>query len=1082
MVSLCAVCVMLNRILVLDGAMGTMLQKLGVGTVSTGSDVVDAVYKVHGMYIEAGADIISTHTFTANEGDDIVERNRLFALTARRAANECRSRKIYVAGSIGPTSKTLTMSDASFDEMQAAYMLQISTLVDCGVDFLLFETFFDTLNLKAALTAARVVAPHVPIMVSATIEKNGRLLTGQTLEAFVISVTPFNPMSIGLNCSFGAEDMLPHIKALSEVAPFMISAHPNAGLPDEQGNYSQTPESMAAAMKPFFEQGLLNIVGGCCGTTPEHIGLLSKMVESYAPHKVPDFDKITKLSGLEPCVFHDFVYVGERTNVAGSKKFARLISEGNYDDALLVARRQVEGGAQVIDVCMDDAMLNAKECMAKFLHQVGSDPYVAKVPVMIDSSDWSVIAEGLKHTQGKSVVNSISLKEGHDVFVEHAEYIKRFGAAVIVMAFDEEGQATTLRRRCEICSRAYKILVSEVGMEPCDIIFDPNVLTIATGIKEHNTYAVDFIETVKYIKENLPGAKVSGGISNLSFAFRGNNVVREAMHSVFLYYAVRAGLDMAIVNPQMLQVYDNIEPTLRKKVTDVVLNSSDAATDALIEYAKTLVQSKENATVEKAERTGGVEQRLQNALVSGSTEFIEADVNEALQKYAPLEIVEKVLMEGITTVGKLFGEGKMFLPQVVKSASVMKKAVGYIMPHIPQGGELTVKRNIILATVKGDVHDIGKNIVGVVLTCNGYNVIDLGVMVPAETIVDEAVKNNAVAICVSGLITPSLTQMVHVAEELQLRGVDIPLVVGGATTSENHTAMYIDTIYDGIVVHSADASRNVQILNDIIQLPDYKGFIKNKYAALRSQANNKKSVAADKSVKIDWKTETIYKPAFTGRKVLKNIKLDELVPLINWKAYTAAWRVPAEKSGPLISDAESILEKYKEEISVSAVTGVFPAKNRGGVVVVNTCDCMCCGVETIGFTRKDNVSLSDFISPDGDYLGMFTASVNTLSLVERLKRESNAEYMSVQLLSDRLAEAASEWLFMNMKNKWWGFRKGIRPAIGYSCLPEHSMKRMVFRVLDVTNSIGVTLTETDMMQPVSSVCGFYFANDKAKYF
>lgn len=1073
---------MWNRILVLDGAMGTMLQKLGVGTVSTGNDVVDAVYKVHGMYIEAGADIISTHTFTANEGDDIVERNRLFAGVARKAADECKTRKIYVAGSIGPTSKTLTMSNASFDEMQAAYKLQIATLVDSGVDFLLFETFFDTLNLKAALTAARSVAPETPVMVSATIEKNGRLLTGQTLEAFAITVAPFKPISIGLNCSFGASDMLPHIKALSEIAPFHISAHPNAGFPDEQGVYSETPESMAEAMKPFFQQGLLNIVGGCCGTTPEHIALLSSMAQAYTPHKIPQIKPATRLSGLEPCNFDDFVYVGERTNVAGSKKFARLIAERNFDEALLVARRQVEGGAQVIDICMDDAMLNAKECMAEFLHLAGSDPYIAKVPVMIDSSDWGVIEEALKHTQGKAVVNSISLKEGKDVFVEHAKYIRDFGAAVIVMAFDEEGQATSYARRCQICERAYHILIDEVGFVPEDIIFDPNVLTIATGISEHNNYAVDFINTVKFIKENLPGAKVSGGISNLSFAFRGNNVVREAMHSVFLYHAVNAGLDMAIVNPQMLQVYDNIEPELRRRVTDVILNTSPDATDALIEYSKTLVPVKGTPEV-KAERGGSVEQRLHDALVSGSTEFIEADVNEALQKYEPLAIVEKVLMEGISTVGRLFGEGKMFLPQVVKSASVMKKAVGYIMPHIPQGGASSLKRNIVLATVKGDVHDIGKNIVGVVLTCNGYNIIDLGVMVPAETIVDEAVRSGAVAICVSGLITPSLAQMVHVAEELEIRGLDIPLIVGGATTSETHTAMFIDTMYHGIVVHSTDASRNVQIINNIVQTADYKEFIKAHYKDVREHVSASKRIVSDKSVSIDWKTATIYKPQFTGVKVIDAPDFDAILELINWKAYAAAWKVPADKADELFDSAKEMLRVRGSEFKVGAVVGLFPARQSNGVVVVNTCDCPCCGVETFGFERRDGVSLSDFISPDGDNIGMFAASVNVQPLIEQYKSEgADVEAMTAQLLADRMVEATSEWLFRRMKHEWWGFKNGIRPAVGYSCLPEHSMKRPIFKILNVTANIGAILTETDMMQPVSSVCGFYFANDKAKYF
>lgn len=1058
-----------------------MLQKLNTDT-SSAEKLDEAVFYIHNAYIAAGADIISTNTFTANEGSDIERQNERFVKIARKAADGCKERKVYVAGSIGPTSHTLTLSpDVSFDEMQSGYRRQIETMIRCGVDLLLFETFFDTLNLKAALTAARSVSSEIQLMVSATVEKSGRMLTGQTVEAFAVTVAPFKPFSIGLNCSFGAKDMLPYIKRLASVAKCFVSAHPNAGLPDENGNYTETPESMAEAMKPYFEQELLNIAGGCCGTTPEHIRLIKDLSLKYEPHKVSVPSDVTMLSGLEPCDFDNFVYVGERTNVAGSKKFARLIAERNFDEALLIARRQVEGGAQVIDICMDDPMLNAVECMAEFLQLTGSDPYIAKVPVMIDSSDWKVIEEALKHVQGKAVVNSISLKEGKDVFVSHAEYIKSFGAAVIVMAFDEEGQATTLERRKAVCSRAYRILTEEVGFEPSDIIFDPNILTIATGIKEHNNYAVDFIETVRYIKANLPCAKVSGGVSNLSFAFRGNNKVREAMHSVFLYYAVKAGMDMAIVNPQMLQVYDNIEPELRQKVTDVILNSHDGATETLIEYAKNLTPSGKETPV-KVERSGSVEKRLQEALVSGSTEFIEADVNEALAKYKPLDIVEKVLMEGISTVGRLFADGKMFLPQVVKSASVMKKAVGYIMPHIPQDENGTLKRSVVIATVSGDVHDIGKNIVGVVLTCNGYNVIDLGVMVPAEKIVDEAVKSGAVAIGVSGLITPSLSQMVNVAKELQNRGLDIPLIVGGATTSEAHAALYIDTVYDGLVIQSPDASRDVEIINSIINNTNYKCEIKTKYAAIRENMLKEGSAEADKSVKIDWSKAKIYKPTFTGVKRV-SIDIAEVVELINWKAYAAAWKVPFDKAQELISKAKSLISTNVSDISAGAVVAIYPARNINGVVAVKTCDCDCCGVERFAFERKDGVSLSDFISPDADYLGMFAATVDATNVINGYKAKGmDVEAMAMQLIADRLAEACSEMLFNKMQSEWWGFPKGIRPAIGYSCLPDHSMKRQLLRILDAERAIGVTLTESCMMQPVSSVCGFYFSSDFSKYF
>lgn len=1070
-----------DRIYVLDGAMGSMLQKLNIDT-SSAEKLDEAVFYIHNAYIAAGADIISTNTFTANDGSDIECQNERFVSLARKAADGCKERKIYVAGSIGPTSHTLTLSpDVSFDEMQSNYRRQIETMVRCGVDLLLFETFFDTLNLKAALTAARSVSSDIPLMVSATVEKSGRMLTGQTVEAFAITVAPFKPFSIGLNCSFGAKDMLPYIKRIAAVAPCYVSAHPNAGLPDENGNYTETPESMADAIRPYFEQGLLNIVGGCCGTTPEHIRLIKELSLKYEPHRVSVSSDVTMLSGLEPCSFDNFVYVGERTNVAGSKKFARLIAERNFDEALLIARRQVEGGAQVIDICMDDSMLNSVECMAEFLQLTGADPYIAKVPVMIDSSDWRVIEEALKHVQGKAVVNSISLKEGKEIFVSHANYIKSFGAAVIVMAFDEEGQATTLERRKSVCKRAYDILTGEVGFAKEDIIFDPNILTIATGIDEHNNYAVDFIETVRYIKANLPGARVSGGVSNLSFAFRGNNAVREAMHSVFLYYAVKAGMDMAIVNPQMLQVYDNIEPVLRQKVTDVILNSHDGATDALIEYAKSFVTSG-NERPEKIEREGSVEKRLQDALVSGSTEFIESDVNEALEKYKPLDIVEQVLMGGISTVGGLFAEGKMFLPQVVKSASVMKKAVSYILPHIPQDESGTLKRSVVIATVSGDVHDIGKNIVGVVLTCNGYNVIDLGVMVPAERIVDEAVAAGAMAIGVSGLITPSLAQMVNVAKELQNRGLDIPLIVGGATTSEAHAALYIDTVYDGLVIQSPDASRDVEILNSIINITDYKSEIKAKYAALRDSLKNGSGITADKSVKIDWSNTKIYKPKFTGVKRV-DLNITEIAEFINWKAYAAAWKMPFEEAVELISTAKSLISANAAVISAGAVVAIYPARNINGVVTVKTCDCDCCGVEKFAFVRKEGVSLSDFISPDGDYLGMFAASVDATDVIEGYKAKGmEVEAMSVQLIADRLAEACSEMLFKKMQTQWWGFPNGIRPAIGYSCLPEHSMKRQLFRILDAENAIGVRLTESCMMQPVSSVCGFYFSSDYSKYF
>ncbi|MBQ1176446.1 MAG: methionine synthase [Paludibacteraceae bacterium] len=1061
-----------QRVLVLDGAMGTMLQRL------TGAEY-DKVKQVHQLYIEVGADIISTHTFVANEGDDdaIVQRNVTYGQLARQVADAA-SRKVYVAGSIGPSNKTLTLADqGGFDELCRRYSVQIKALRPY-VDVLLFETFFDTLNLKAALVAAKNQAPDVPVMVSVTLEKSGRLLSGQTLEALVATVEPFSPMSIGLNCSFGAADMLPHLATLSSLTSCYVSVHPNAGLPNALGEYDETPASMAQAMQPYFDRRLVNIVGGCCGTTPQHIALIGQMAAQTAPRIPVQPTQKGYLTGLETlCIDQQFVNVGERTNVAGSKKFARLIAEKKYDEALTIARKQVEGGALVIDVCMDDAMLDASAEMAHFLFLMGNEPTIARVPVMIDSSRWEVLAKGLQYVQGKAIVNSISLKEGEEVFLERASYIQKMGAAVVVMAFDEEGQATTYAKRIQVCHRAYQLLTEKLHFPPQDIVFDPNVLTLATGMPEHNSYGVDFIETVRYIKQNLPHAKVSGGISNLSFAFRGNNVVREAMHSVFLYHAIQAGLDMAIVNPAQLQIYSQIEPTLLAKVEAVILNTHPNATDGLIAYAKTLQNTETVAKAEQTDlwRSASVQDRLVHALMHGITEFIQADVNEALQTYRPIQLIEEVLMKGMTQVGKLFGEGKMFLPQVVKTAQVMKKAVSFIEPLLQQEAQHSTHRpKVLLATVKGDVHDIGKNIVGVVLACNGYDVIDLGVMVPKETIVRTATEQQVVAICLSGLITPSLVEMAQVATELQRCGSSIPLVVGGATTSLAHTALKLDPLYSAPVLHSNDASHNVALVNELVADKDAAARYKQEYAQIRAQYEQKQPIETNKRVLVDWQNEPIFVPTEIGAwRVDDFLPLKEVASYINWKAYAQAWKIKFDQAGDLIAEAKKYLFNNPTCWQMRGRVGIFPAISVGETIEI--------GGRAFPMERRD-CSLADFVSPHGDYVGAFAVTVDVMEWIAQLQA-NNETYaaMVVQLLADRLVEACSEYLFETMKNQWWGFDAGIRPAVGYPCLPNHQLKQPLFDLLEASD-LGITLTESGAMLPQASVCGLYLANKHAKYF
>ena len=1056
--------------LILDGAMGTMLQKVA-GTEE------EKVRKIHQMYVDAGADFITTSTFTDNALENIEERSTRFVKIAREVADAA-SRKVYVLGSVGPASFSLTMQeDVSFDALQTAYKRQIKAMAGAGVDALIFETFFDTLNIKAALTAAAEVAPELECLLSVTLEKSGRLLSGQTLEALIDTVAPFNIISLGLNCSFGAKDMTPYLNVLAEKSPFYLSAYPNAGLPNALGEYDETPEDMARDLAGVFPK--LNIIGGCCGTTPEHIAKLVEMrAANTAEVRVPaKREKAFALSGLEPLNAEGFIAVGERTNVAGSKKFARLIASGEYDEALQIARKQVEAGAKVIDVCMDDAMLEAKKSMAKFLYLMGTDPAIARVPVMIDSSHWDVLAEGLKHVQGKAIVNSISLKEGEEIFLERAQYIKHYGAALVVMAFDEKGQADTYERRVEICARAYKFLTEKVGFPAEDIVFDPNILTIATGLKEHNNYAVDFIETVRYIKTHLPQAKCSGGVSNLSFAFRGNNPLREAMHTVFLHEAQKAGLDMAIINPSTLINVSELDCELKDKITDLVLNKSDDAAEVLMNYVQENGVSKAEKQAENAQNEAKTaEERLINALITADLSTLNADVTELVGKFTPLEIVENVLMKGMNVVGERFAAGQMFLPQVVKTAQTMKKAVEILTPYMSGTEQLTSnKPKVIIATVKGDVHDIGKNIVGVVLSCNGYEVIDLGVMVEKETIIEAVQKENPCALCLSGLISPSLAQMEEVAKGLEQIGSKVPLIVGGATTSLKHTAIKLDPLYSGVVLHSNDASENVRLVNSLKKEPKLAALYKNKYAEIRENALKSQPLSHENRETVDWTCEQI-KPFEPLNVVMEGVPpMSELENYINWKAYFAAWQVKNEWADKVKEDLFALLGNLQSEIKYKAVYKVVSAHTDGE-------ETLYLADKTLSLKRESEkqACLTDFVSPEKDFVGVFATSVNVEAILNSL-REQSREYdaMLLQLFADRLAEALSVWQYEKVKEKW-GVENIIRPAVGYSCLPNHNLKQDLLEILE--NKIDITLTETGAMIPVSSVCGLYISNSKAKYF
>ena len=1183
-----------ERILILDGAMGTQIQGLGfdedhfrgdrfIGCAchqKGNNDLLiltqpDAIEEIHYRYAMAGADILETNTFSSTRiaqadyemENAVYDLNREGAQIVRRAAQRAEredGRRRFVAGAIGPTNRTASISPdvnnpgyraVTFDDLRIAYGEQIDGLIDGGADIILIETIFDTLNAKAAIFACEerfeAKGIRLPVMISGTITAlAGRTLSGQTPSAFWNSVRHANPFTIGLNCALGADAMRPHLQELSDVADTFVCAYPNAGLPNEFGQYDETPEMMARQVEGFVRDGLVNIVGGCCGSTPEHIRAIAEAVKDYKPRPIPEHKPFMSLSGLEPFVLTKdipFVNVGERTNVTGSAKFRKLITAGDYTAALAVARDQVENGAQIIDINMDEGLIDSEKAMVEFLNLIAAEPDIARVPVMIDSSKFEIIEAGLKCVQGKPIVNSISLKEGEEKFLQQARLVHNYGAAVVVMAFDEVGQADTYQRKVEICSRAYKLLTEKAGLSPEDIIFDPNVFAVATGIEEHNNYGVDFIEATKTIRETMPLTHISGGVSNLSFSFRGNEPVREAMHAVFLYHAIQVGMDMGIVNAGQLAVYDNIDAELREACEDVVLNRRDDATERLLEVAERFrgTGAKDTKVQDLSWRELPVEKRLEHALVNGITDFIEADTEEARQKAErPLHVIEGPLMAGMNVVGDLFGSGKMFLPQVVKSARVMKQAVAVLLPYMEEekrlngGSERSAAGKVLMATVKGDVHDIGKNIVGVVLACNNYEIIDLGVMVPTTKILETAIAEKVDVIGLSGLITPSLDEMVHVAAEMERQGFDIPLLIGGATTSRVHTAVKIHPRYEqGQAIYVTDASRAVGVVSALLsaeQKPAYIDGIRSEYAKVaEAHARNEReklrlplSRARENAHKIDWSSYSAVKPQFFGTKVFETYDLEELSRYIDWTPFFQTWelkgRFPAiledEKQGEaarqLYSDAQAMLKKIIEEnwFRPRAVIGFWPANAVGDDIRLFTDESRKEELATFFTLRQQlskrdgrpNVALSDFVAPVdsgvADYVGGFvvTAGIEEVAIAERFER-ANDDYSSilVKALADRFAEAFAERMHERVRKEFWGYAPdeafagdeligeayaGIRPAPGYPAQPDHTEKKTLFALLDATNAAGVELTESYAMWPGSSVSGLYIGHPESYYF
>ncbi len=1178
-----------KRILVLDGAMGTMIQRYKLEErdfcgkrfknhpipLNGNNDLLSIIKpqiisEIHQAYLKAGADIIETNTFSANSisqadyglEDIIYEMNFASARLAKEAVHAFKKtqnvKQRYVAGALGPTNRTASLSPdvndpgfraVTFNDLRIAYAEQVRGLLDGGVDLLLIETVFDTLNAKAALFAIEEVFSErnirIPIVLSGTItDASGRTLSGQTVEAFLISVAHADLLAIGFNCALGAKQLFTHIRELSGKTDKYVIAYPNAGLPNEFGLYDETPESHAAQLEQYLEKGLVNIIGGCCGTTPEHIAVISAMVNRYPARKLPSLKRYPAFSGLELLLLFEnsnFVNIGERTNVSGSRKFARLIAEENYEEATSVALQQVENGAQMLDVNVDEAMLDSPAVMRKFLNILASDPGISKVPIMVDSSDWKVIEAGLQCLQGKGVVNSISLKEGEEVFIQRAELIKRYGAAVVVMAFDEEGQAVTFDRKTAICKRAYDILTKKVGFLPQDIIMDANVLTVGTGISEHNNYAVDFINAVKWIKENLPGALCSGGISNVSFAFRGNNVIREAIHSAFLYHAINAGLDMGIVNAGMIGIYEDINKELLEKVEDVLLNRRDDATDHLLAYVAQVSESKKKSVKQAEWRQQEVEKRLSHALINGTIEYIEEDTIEALNKMErPINVIEGPLMDGMNKVGNLFAAGKMFLPQVVKSARVMKKAVAVLQPFFEKDkkkDENNTAGKVLLATVKGDVHDIGKNIVSVVLACNNYEIIDLGVMVPCEKIIEAIKKEQPDIIGLSGLITPSLHEMEFNAAELKREGIEIPLLIGGATTSRVHTAVKINPLYSGSVVHVLDASRAVSVASNLLNAENKLDFIDkiNKdynelcehYIARRREKGYTPFEETEKhNLKISFKQEDICKPAKQGITLINEIALEEILPFIDWTPFFQVWELKGKfphiledkrigvQASELYADAQKLLDRITSEkwLEAKAVAGIWPANSVGEDVIVYKDESRSENQASFHFLRQQfkksaespYLSLSDFIAPENsgikDYIGAFavTSGLGIEKWIAHFETEQDDYHLiMLKALADRLAEAFAELLHLKVRKEIWGYQpdenpdnaalikekySGIRPAPGYPSCPDHLEKKTIWKLLDVEKNTGIQLTENMAMYPLSSVCGYYFAHPDARYF
>ena len=1129
-----------KRILILDGAMGTMLQRKGLQGNSESFNLTnpETIGEIHNEYIEAGADIITTNSFSANSisqseynlSEKAGQMAEAAARIARKAADEA-PRKIWVAGSVGPTSKSLSLAQNinnpvfrpySFDGMAEAFEVQIRGLVKGGVDLLLFETCFDALNTKAALYAIRHIpeASDIPIMISASMsDRSGRTLTGQTMEAFYRSVQHCSPLSFGLNCSLGAEEMIPLIAEVASFATCAVSCYPNAGLPNEMGEYDESPSRMAVSVRKMALAGSVNIVGGCCGTTPEHIKAVAEAVKGISPRAIPEPDDVLYVSGLESVAVdrkNNFTNVGERTNVAGSRKFAKLIAAGDYETGLQIAAGQIENGAGIIDINMDDAMLDSRLEMEKFLRYVSNDPAVAKAAIMIDSSHWETLVTGLKNAQGKCIVNSISLKEGEEIFIEKARELKALGAAIIVIAFDEEGQATTYDRKVEICRRAYSLLTSKVGVRPCDIIFDVNVLPVGTGIPEHSRYGIDFIEAVRWIKGNLPGCRTSGGISNLSFSFRGNNEVREAMHSVFLYHAISAGLDMGIVNPGMLKVYDEIEPELLKCVEDVILDSDDGATERLIEKAARILEEKDSAdgksgaggcpgasagsaTGQSGHPSGAepveaaVEERLVRALVKGDSSGLERDINECLTKYEkPVQIIDGPLMSGMARVGELFGAGKMFLPQVVKSAKTMKNAVALLQPYIEErGGESEVKKpRIVFATVKGDVHDIGKNITEIVLSCNGFEIVDLGVMVPKETILEKAAECSADLIGVSGLITPSLYQMEEICKEMTARGLDTPLLVGGAAASALHTAVRLAPLY-GHVFYGQDASASAVLANQLITDREGTEAAEHKkqehLRELYAQSSQKK--AGHKPVE-PFPASSFIKGEPFGNISGKRLGIEEVEPFFDWNMFAAIWGIKSgtghDELRKLRADAHKEIDRLKNgndcRITISAR---FDGCHSEGDDIISK------DFRLPMLRHEGERSLADFVPPK-EYgfespMGMFAISVRTESHPSGCDCPAcGTEYgpMLTRAVRLTLAEAASEWLSRHIHKELppdFSGAKVIKPAAGYSSCPDHTLKRDILRLLPESERLGITLLDSCAMIPDASICGLIFIHPEATY-